>query len=201
MTWRNSGTPTCVAREAFLLDRESKDELSIRYLDLMRSDFSISFRTTLKQVTQRRLVEIVKCFLILQSLSEEELEKATTELKKILLSSSQYSSEFAPFTASEQVSDVKISEQQAQALANEFLSNNLPDRFICNEIHLSEIENAWIASVVLAYPFVGSLGEVGTVAISTTSEAILSYTPIKKMKQIGQELYELHGNAIQAHFL
>jgi hypothetical protein len=76
--------------------------------------------------------------------------------------------------------------QQAQAAANLFLSNHLPDRFTADQAQLSETAKAWEVPVILAYPGLGSLGRGGAICVSTTSEAILSFTPFDEIKQAGQ---------------
>ncbi|WP_460201678.1 hypothetical protein [Scytonema sp. NUACC21] len=53
----------------------------------------------------------------------------------------------------------------------------------------------------MAYPGIGSLGQVGEVLVNTSSEVILSYTPFDEIKQTGQKLYEANQDAIQTHFL
>jgi hypothetical protein len=47
---------------------------------------------------------------------------------------------------------------------------------------------------------IGSLGQVGFVLVSTSSEAIVSHTPFDEIKQVGLKLYEVNRDAIQTHF-
>lgn len=94
----------------------------------------------------------------------------------------------------------QVTAQQAQAAANQFLSDHLPDRFTADLAGLTETGDLWQVPVLLAYPFVGSLGQVGEVLVSTVSEVIVSHTPFKEIKQAGQKLYETHQDEIQATF-
>jgi hypothetical protein len=95
--------------------------------------------------------------------------------------------------------DRRVTALQAQALTNDFLSNSLPDRFTADQPEW--IDNKWRVPVILAYPRIGSLGEVGEVQIDTMIGAILSHTPLEQMKQSGVELYTTNQNAIKAAFL
>jgi hypothetical protein len=93
----------------------------------------------------------------------------------------------------------QITALQAQGLVNQFLSDRLPDRFTADHPELvTEVE--WRVPVVLAYPHVGSLGEVGEVMVSTVSEEILDHTPLELMKQAGLRLYGLNRHTIEADF-
>ncbi len=94
----------------------------------------------------------------------------------------------------------QVTAQQAQAAVNHFLSEYLPDRFTANQAQLTATGNAWEVSVILAYPFIGSLGQVGEVLVSTASEVVVFHTPLEEMKQAGQRLYEAHRDEIQAAF-
>lgn len=95
----------------------------------------------------------------------------------------------------------QITAQQAQAIANEFLSNYLGDRFTADQATLSKTGEVWQVPVILAYPVIGSIGQVGEIKISTSLKVIVSHTPIKEMKQAGLKLYETHQDEIQAAFL
>ena len=83
--------------------------------------------------------------------------------------------------------DRRVTALQAQALVNDFLSNSLPDRFTADSSEL--VDDRWQVSVILTYPQIGSLGSVGLVQVDTEIGKIVSYTPLKQMKQAGIELY------------
>ena len=98
-------------------------------------------------------------------------------------------------TASPQVTAL-----QAQAAANLFLNDRLPDRFTADQPQLNPADALWHVPVILAYPFVGSIGEVGEILISADSEALVSHTPLEEMKERAQRLYDAHRDEIEATF-
>ncbi|MBW4443644.1 MAG: hypothetical protein KME10_20910 [Plectolyngbya sp. WJT66-NPBG17] len=53
----------------------------------------------------------------------------------------------------------RITAQQAQAISNEFLSDHISDRFTADQPYF--VENFWVVPVILTYPNIGSLGQVG----------------------------------------
>lgn len=95
----------------------------------------------------------------------------------------------------------QVTAQQAQATANQFLSDHLSDRFCADQANLSAIEEVWQVPVILAYPIIGSVGQVGEIRVSTITEVVVSYTPIEEMKQAGIRLYQAHRDNIEAAFL
>ena len=95
----------------------------------------------------------------------------------------------------------QITALQAQAAANLFLSDHLPDRFTADQPKLIAAEHSWQVPIILAYPGIGSLGCVGYVTIGATQEKVISHTPLAEVKQKAQRLYDTHHDAIQAAFL
>lgn len=95
----------------------------------------------------------------------------------------------------------QVTAQQAQAAANHFLSDHLPDRFTADQAQLTATGDVWQVPAILAYPFIGSLGQVGEILVSTASEVVVFHTPLNEMKQAGQRLYEARCNEIQVDFL
>lgn len=94
-----------------------------------------------------------------------------------------------------------ISALEAQAAANLFLSDHLPDRFLATDPRFEASANRWRVRVVLSYPFVGPVGEVGEIFVSQSSEEIISYTPLDEMRARARRLYEQHRESIEAAFL
>ena len=94
----------------------------------------------------------------------------------------------------------KVTALQAQATANLFLSDHLPDRFTADQPQLHAVDNVWCVPVVLAYPRVGVVGCVGEICIDTTAETVVSHTPLAAMRQAAQALYDTHRDAIDAAF-
>ncbi len=95
--------------------------------------------------------------------------------------------------------DRRVTALQAQALINDFISNSLPDRFTADRAELTD--NQWRVPVILAYPRIGFVGEVGEVFVNTDNGSIVSHTPLEQMKQKGMELYMANRDAIEAAFL
>ncbi|MBD2771047.1 hypothetical protein [Iningainema tapete] len=94
----------------------------------------------------------------------------------------------------------QVTALQAQAAANVFLSDILGDRFTADQAKISATNDVWEVPVILTYPLIGSVGQVGEILVSKTSEVVVSHTPIEEMKQSGQSLYEAHRDEIQAAF-
>ena len=90
---------------------------------------------------------------------------------------------------------------EAQAVANLFLSDHLPDRFLASGPTLDDAANVWRVPVLLAYPFIGPVGQTGEILISCTSEEIISYTPLEEMRAVARKLYEENRDAIESAFL
>lgn len=90
---------------------------------------------------------------------------------------------------------------QAQAVANLFLSDHLPDRFTAGRPLLNPNDNEWRVPVLLAYAVIGPVGQVGEIVVSTASEEILSHTPFEEMRAAAQALYEQHRDEIEAPVL
>lgn len=91
-----------------------------------------------------------------------------------------------------------ITALEAQAAANLFLSDHLPDRFLASSPTLDAAANVWRVPVLLAYPFLGPVGQTGEILVSTTSEEIVSHTPLEEMKAAARKLYENNRDAIEA---
>jgi len=95
----------------------------------------------------------------------------------------------------------KITALEAQAAANLFLSDHLPDRFLAVEPRFEAASQVWRVLVVIAYPVIGPIGEVGEISVSALSEEIIAYTALEEMQSHARRLYEEHREAIKAAFL
>lgn len=87
---------------------------------------------------------------------------------------------------------------EAQGAVNLLLSDHLPDRFMGTHPRFDAPACVWRVSVVLAYPVLGPLGEVGEVVVSAASEEIISHTSFDEMLSKARQLYERHREAIEA---
>lgn len=90
----------------------------------------------------------------------------------------------------------KITAFEAEAAASLFLSEHLPDRLTAGDPQLDV--GAWRVPVLLAYPAIGSVGEVGEIVISGQTEEILSHTPVDEMLARARALYDQHREQIEA---
>ncbi len=91
-----------------------------------------------------------------------------------------------------------ITALQAQAEANLFLSDHLPDRFMAGPPRLNLAAQVWCVPVLLAYPIIGPVGQTGEILVSVTAAEVVSSTPIEEMKVAAHALYAQHRNAIEA---
>lgn len=95
----------------------------------------------------------------------------------------------------------KVTAFDAEAETNQLLHGLVTDRFTAGVGVFDPTISAWRVSVVLAYPRLGSIGEVGEVVVSASADEVISYTPVIEMKERAYALYEQHREAIQAAFL
>lgn len=91
-----------------------------------------------------------------------------------------------------------VSKAQGQAEASLFLSDHLPDRISASVPRLDESAQVWRVPVILAYPNLGVLGQVGEIVVSAVKEEILSHTPVEEMRKAAWEIIEKHRDAIEA---
>jgi len=92
----------------------------------------------------------------------------------------------------------KITALEAEAAASLFLSDHLPDRITAGDPQLDSQAGAWRVPVLLTYPVVGEVGEVGEIIVSSQTEEILSHTPADEMLARARALYEQHREQIEA---
>jgi antitoxin (DNA-binding transcriptional repressor) of toxin-antitoxin stability system len=102
----------------------------------------------------------------------------------------------ADFTAP--TTDPVVSKVTAQAKASLFLSDHLPDRISASTPALDGASQTWHVPVILAYPQLGVLGQVGEIVVSATEAEILAHTPVEKMRKTAGELIEQQRDAIEA---
>lgn len=88
-----------------------------------------------------------------------------------------------------------ITALEAQAAASLFLSDHLPDRFLASSPKLDDAAHVWRVPILLAYPFIGPVGQTGEILVNESSEEIISYTPLEEMKAAARRLYEENRDA------
>ena len=91
-----------------------------------------------------------------------------------------------------------VTAMQAEAEASLYLSDRLPVRISASSPHLDEAAQVWRVPVVLTYPFIGLLGQIGEVVVSAAKAEVISSTPIEEMLESARSLAEQHRDAIEA---
>lgn len=91
----------------------------------------------------------------------------------------------------------KITALEAEAVASLFLSDRLPDRLTVGDPRL-DAAGVWRVPVLLVYPIIGEVGEVGEIIVGGQTEEIISHTPVDEMLTRAQALSEEHRDAIEA---
>jgi hypothetical protein len=91
-----------------------------------------------------------------------------------------------------------VTAMEAQAIAFEFLNDRLPDRIIPDAPSLRADCQEWQVAVVLSYPRLGVLGQVGQITVSATTGEVLAFTPVEEIRAAALSLAERHRDAIQA---
>ncbi len=85
---------------------------------------------------------------------------------------------------------ISVTALQAQAVASNFLLENLPDRFCAGQPRLDHSSSTWNVPVLLTYPTIGVLGLVAEIWISSTEATVLSHSELKQIMQAAQQLVE-----------
>jgi hypothetical protein len=95
---------------------------------------------------------------------------------------------------------VPVSAVMARVLVNDWVLGILPDRFGAGEAKMLAAGDIWCVPVVLSYPVVGVIGQVGEVLISAFSGGIISATQPDVMRSHATKLYEARSHDIEAAF-
>ncbi len=91
----------------------------------------------------------------------------------------------------------KITALEAEATASLFLNNRLPDRITVGDPQLDAQAGVWRLPVLLAYPTIGVVVEVGEIVVSGQTEEIPSHTPVDEMLARARALYNHHRDGIE----
>ena len=88
--------------------------------------------------------------------------------------------------------ETKVNLQQVMALANRFILTKLPDRFSAGlpKSVAFPTRRLWIVPVILTYPHLGIVGEVGMVAVDIEQETVVGWTPLQEMEELAKQLYQ-----------
>ena len=91
-----------------------------------------------------------------------------------------------------------VTAMQAQAEASLFLSDHLPDRISASAPSLDEAAQVWRVPLILAYPSLGVLGQVGEIIVGANKPEVISSTPIEEILKTAKVIAEKHRDAIEA---
>jgi hypothetical protein len=91
-----------------------------------------------------------------------------------------------------------VTAMEAQAEASLFLLERLPDRISASHPSLDEAGQVWHVPVILAYPGLGVLGQVGEIIVGATKAQVISTTPPEEMLTAARALASQHRDAIEA---
>lgn len=91
-----------------------------------------------------------------------------------------------------------VTAMEAQAAASLLLSNCLPDRISASTPNLDDTGKMWRVPVILSYPIIGVLGQVGEVLVDTNNAEVVWSTPVEDMLAAATSLAEEHRDVIEA---
>ena len=100
------------------------------------------------------------------------------------------------------VASTKIPRDDAKTAANHFIIEHLPDRFCAGQPRsvVFPIRAVWSVPIVLAYPKLGTIGEVGTVIVDAEMGTVVGWTPLEEIRAAAKEIYEARKAEIEAPF-
>jgi hypothetical protein len=90
---------------------------------------------------------------------------------------------------------------EAEAIAGGYLLDYLPDRFSTGAPRFDKAAGVWRIPVILAYPRIGSVGEVGELTVGDSTKEVISHTPFEEMTTRAFAIYEQRCEEIEAAFL
>ncbi|MEW5767289.1 MAG: hypothetical protein AB1797_06630 [bacterium] len=96
----------------------------------------------------------------------------------------------------------QIDSKQAFLTANQFVLSYLRDMFSAGfpTRVVFPTQSIWAVPVVLTYPKLGIVGEVGVVAVDAELGNVVGWTPFEEMERTAKELYEGKKREIEAVF-
>lgn len=97
--------------------------------------------------------------------------------------------------------DCKITAFEAEAIAGGFLLDHLPDRFSTGAPRFDKAAGVWRVPAILAFPRIGSVGEVGELDVDDSTKEVVSHTPFEEMTTRALAIYEQRCEEIEAAFL
>lgn len=92
----------------------------------------------------------------------------------------------------------RVSALAAEATASHFLFDHLPDRITAGPPQFDAPADVWIVPVILAYPNIGSVGQVGEIVISAQAHKIVRHTPLDEILKNARVVYDQNRDKIEA---
>ncbi|MEA3338826.1 MAG: hypothetical protein U9R15_02565 [Chloroflexota bacterium] len=107
--------------------------------------------------------------------------------------------------APEHPAQVTLNARQAMTTANQFIVEHLPDRFSAGLPKLMtwkepQLRSFWLVPVLLTYPEIGVVGEVGVIAVDKDRPAVVGQTPTEEMETWARQIYEENRDEIEFAF-
>ena len=98
--------------------------------------------------------------------------------------------------------ETKIDQTAAIAEANGFILDHLPDRFCAGvpQIVLFPVSKVWAVPILLSYPEIGPVGEVGVVAVDAELGTVVGWSPLDEVVQAAEKIYAARKNEIEVAF-
>jgi hypothetical protein len=90
---------------------------------------------------------------------------------------------------------------EAEAIAGGYLLDYLPDRFSTGAPRFDKVAGVWRIPVILAYPRISSVGEVGELTVDDSTKEVISHTPFEEITTRAFAIYEQRYEEIEAAFL
>jgi hypothetical protein len=104
--------------------------------------------------------------------------------------------------ATESRAPVTLNAKQVMIAANQFIAEHLPDRFSAGlpKLVFFPLRTLWLVPVLLTYPGVGAMGEVGMLAVDGDRPLVIGWTPLEEMEALARQLYEENRDEIALAF-
>jgi len=90
--------------------------------------------------------------------------------------------------------------ETAKTVANHFILEHLPDRYCAGPPYLVEfpIRTVWSVPIMLGYPRLGIIGQVGAIIVDREMGTVAGWTPLQEVKSAAREIYEKRKAEIEA---
>ena len=95
-----------------------------------------------------------------------------------------------------------IDEETAIAEANGYILDHFPDRFCAGIPRMVSFPARiiWAVPILLSYPEIGPIGEVGIVAVDSETGNVVGWTPASEVMKAANKIYSEKKTTIEASF-